>query len=664
MKLKHIIKVLIIAIFLILINSNISNASLYLNNLEFDAQINEDGSMDVTETWDIDISETNTLYKTFELDSSKYSGITNVQVTEITNGIEKDFYNTNTWAYHLDKNYYFGGMNDDGKFEIAWGVSLDNSSDTRKYRITYNVTDAIAKYNDCAELYWQFIGEDFEISAEKVSGIIRLPQRADSLDDIKVWGHIETLNEEIYVADNNIVTFEVDEYSSGRYLEVRIAMPTDMIGSVRRTYNKDALPSIIAEETEWAEAANRLRRTNKIIEITFICLAVIVVLILSIVMIKKMRKYLDELSKMNKKYKPTQELDYFREIPDETASPAEALFLNLGGVNTSSTNIGNIFSATMLDLNLKGCIEINVDKNKKGKDGITIKLLKEEDDALQENEKVLFNFLVKMMNNHKEITIKELQKKISSSTSSVSAMMKKLPIEVNKIQEEKENYSKEEKKKFDKYLTLVILYLVFGIGIIPFLPVSILMLVNGLWCFKIMRRCNVLTQKGVDESEKWKGLKKYMLDFSMLNEKEVPSIVIWEKYLVFATAFGIADKVLKQLKLVYPEIENIDAFNTASCIYIMSSTDFSSSFTSAINSSFSSAMSSGSGRRWRFLRRRRRPADGGGGRWTEDSKKCGVILNFPIKCWGGPLSPPETSKKFLKKGISRNNKKILRFFIK
>ncbi len=622
MKLKHIIKILIIAIFLILINNNVSNASLHLNDLQFDTQINEDGSMDVTEIWDIDISETNTLFKTFEVDPSKYSNIANVQVAEITNGINKSFYKTNTWAYHLTKDYYFGGKNDNGKFEIAWGVGLDNSSDTRKYRITYTVTDAIAKYNDCAELYWQFIGEDFEINAEKVSGIIRLPKRANSLDDIKVWGHIKTLNGEIYVADSNIVTFKVDRYSSGRYLEVRIAMPTDMLGSVRRTYNKDALPSIIAEETEWAEAANRLRRTNKMIAIGVICFLVAVILIISIIMIKKMRKYIEKLSKMEKRYKPTQELDYFRKIPDETATPAEALFLNLGGITTSSNNIGDIFSATLLDLNLKGYIEIKVDESKKGKDGIIIKVLKGEED-LPENEKVLFSFLVKMMDYKKETSIKELQKKISSSTSAVSGMMKNLTTKVTKIQEEKENYNKEEKKKFDKYLTLLILYLIFGINFIFIIPVSILFLINALLCFKIMRRCNTLTQKGVDEAEKWKALKKYMLDFSLLNEKEVPSIVIWEKYLVFATAFGIADKVLKQLKLVYPEIENIDTFNTASSIYIMSNTNFSSSFTNTISSSFSSAMSSGSGRWRRLLRWRRRPADGGGGRWSADRRDYG-----------------------------------------
>ena len=86
-----------------------------------------------------------------------------------------------------------------------------------------------------------------------------------------------------------------------------------------------------------------------------------------------------------------------------------------------------------------------------------------------------------------------------------------------------------------------------------------------------------------------------MEEFSLLNEKEVPALVVWEEYLVYATVFGIADKVIKQLKLVYPQIEEMNDFNTGSYIFLMSHTNFNSSFSSAINSSISSTMSSGSG---------------------------------------------------------------------
>ena len=68
MKNKKILFVLIFAIFMLLGFTTRSNASLYLDNLDFYAEIDKKGNMNVTETWNIDVSNTNTLYKTFELD--------------------------------------------------------------------------------------------------------------------------------------------------------------------------------------------------------------------------------------------------------------------------------------------------------------------------------------------------------------------------------------------------------------------------------------------------------------------------------------------------------------------------------------------------------------------------------------------------------------------
>lgn len=79
-----------------------------------------------------------------------------------------------------------------------------------------------------------------------------------------------------------------------------------------------------------------------------------------------------------------------------------------------------------------------------------------------------------------------------------------------------------------------------------------------------------------------------------MNEREVPDIIIWERFLVYATVFGIAEKVIKQLKMVYPNFdENVMADHTM--MYMMMNTDFNNSFSSAIDSSISSAYSSGNG---------------------------------------------------------------------
>ena len=117
----------------------------------------------------------------------------------------------------------------------------------------------------------------------------------------------------------------------------------------------------------------------------------------------------------------------------------------------------------------------------------------------------------------------------------------------------------------------------------------------------------------MDLQEQWKGLKKFMEDFSRLDKREVPELIVWEKYLVYATAFGIADKVIKQLKMVYPNFEEMTTgIGTYAYMNIMMNTNFSSSFSSAISSSISSATySSGSGSGGGFS------GGGGGGRRPE-----------------------------------------------
>ena len=102
-----------------------------------------------------------------------------------------EFIHQDEWEYHVDSGKYYGTQNQSNDFEIGWGVGLDNSSDTQKYKIEYKVENAVSKYSDYAELYWQLIGNDFEISAQNVTGTIILPEKANSKENIK-WNNICT----------------------------------------------------------------------------------------------------------------------------------------------------------------------------------------------------------------------------------------------------------------------------------------------------------------------------------------------------------------------------------------------------------------------------------------------------------------------------------------
>ena len=102
----------------------------------------------------------------------------------------------------------------------------------------------------------------------------------------------------------------------------------------------------------------------------------------------------------------------------------------------------------------------------------------------------------------------------------------------------------------------------------------------------------------------------------MLDEREVPELVLWEKYLVYATAFGIAEKVLKQLKVKYPELADDNYLDDRmNVIYIMSHTDISKSISAPISRSVlaGTSYSSGSGGGGGFSGGGGGGAGGGGG---------------------------------------------------
>ncbi len=584
------------------------SSSLYLDKLKFDVTVNEDGSMDVVETWNIDISHVNTLYKTFKIDDDKFTSIKNVRVKDITGN--REFTQIDEEMYHVTENCYYGLINSKGNFEIAWGVGLDDRYATRTYEISYTVVDAIGKYNDYAELYWQFIGEDFEVDADKITGTITLPNNAESEEDIKVWGHTENLNGEIYVTDTNKIKFQLENFDAGRYVEVRVLFPTEMIESTGRVYNEDRYDDVIKEETKWANQANLRRQWEEIKDEVVATFVIFVILALCIIFIEKAVKYGKKLSSI-KKFVPEQKLDYFRDLPEKDTTPGEAVYILKEPYNAFSRHFGKIFSATLLDLKLKDYIDLRVEKTDKNKDKIYLKKLKESDSNLKSDEKRILDFAYKAFGKKTEVEMKTLEQYIEKHPAGVEALINGCLKAIESQLKESKMFDKKQKEEFSNYAGLSGVYYVFAIVTLFWaFPLAIILLINGLICGSIKKRANVLTQKGVDSKEKWKGLKKYMEDFSLLNEKEIPAIEVWEHYLVYATAFGIADKVLKQLKTIYPNIDELDSIHTSTYMYFMYHSNFETSFSSSISSSISSSYSSATGGGGGFS---------GGGRWWPEA---------------------------------------------
>lgn len=94
---------------------------------------------------------------------------------------------------------------------------------------------------------------------------------------------------------------------------------------------------------------------------------------------------------------------------------------------------------------------------------------------------------------------------------------------------------------------------------------SILTVLNTIVLFK--SKLHILTKKGKEEYKKIYGLKSYIVDFSLMEERDVDSTIIWDDYLTYAVAFSIPNKITNKFNSVLMEsniiLQKIDRFITS-----------------------------------------------------------------------------------------------------
>lgn len=62
-----------------------------------------------------------------------------------------------------------------------------------------------------------------------------------------------------------------------------------------------------------------------------------------------------------------------------------------------------------------------------------------------------------------------------------------------------------------------------------------------------------LTSQGRRQLDEILGLKRFLLDFSLIHERGVRETVLWQDYLIYAHLLGIAEQVAPQLRSLYPD---------------------------------------------------------------------------------------------------------------
>ena len=106
------------------------------------------------------------------------------------------------------------------------------------------------------------------------------------------------------------------------------------------------------------------------------------------------------------------------------------------------------------------------------------------------------------------------------------------------------------------------------------------------------------TAKGQQYARECYGFKKFLSDFTLIKDKATVEVALWQEYLVYASLFGMAEKVAKELKDINTELAEqvlITGLDTTSMYDLIRMTNaLSRSITHTPAQSFTSPYSTGS----------------------------------------------------------------------
>ena len=410
--------------------------------------------------------------------------------------------------------------------------------------VTYTLKNVVVLHNDVAEIAWDFIGSDYGEDINNLKIIVNLPSNSEEL---RVFSH-GPLNGINKINSKSSVELNYDYLPYKNAVDIRVAFDKKIVPGAIKKSNINGLNYILEVEKNRADIANNQRDKERIKEnialvlkgAGFIWLCGLLVAIYIV------------YKKYDKEYNSNFSAKYFKDIPSEY-SPTVVSYLMYKKIKE------NCFSATILDLitkkffvleeiktESKGLLKTSIKKDYKFTKNENINL------ELTGSEKKVVSLLLDEVGDGKSFTLKDL-KSSSKNYSSAKRLINLYDDWKYKSLNEAEKYNFYEDGS--KIKTLGILYsLIFPL--ITFISMFLDLNLGAAYLFNIVSIISIIyfisftrrTKEGNEEYQKWKALNNFMKDFGRLDEKDLPEVKLWEKYLVYATVFGIADKVQNVMK--------------------------------------------------------------------------------------------------------------------
>jgi len=532
----------------------LAGRSLTMEQVVVEAQVLPDASMQVTERITVNFSgQWNGFYIKIPQGNTP---IKDVKVAE-----KGKSYTFNPGTEYGPAETYLTKI-ENNNIVIDWSIKA--SDEVRTFDVSYRVINAVKINSDTAELYRKFMGEANGNKIAHVQVNLKLPPGAEQYkqgEEIRIWGH-GPLNGAVAFNGSDSIVWSAKNLPAYTFLEGRVVMPIALFTTAPASaYTKQAaLAAILAEEERWANKANRERmmaRTENLGGVGIVAAALAGIFLL--------------WRRFGRSHSTSFTGDYYRDLP-AGYSPAELSVL----WNFNKMKAQDI-TATILDLARRKFLylqEETVEERKLlGTKTSTIyrliflaapepsALRKPEEAVLRPHEQSLIDFLKKDIGGGKEsIYLTDIEKYAKKYGESFYTFWQEWTSSVI-VQAADYDF-------FDHNSKMPTLTVFGGLGLFILGSAMLaktgagaigfaLVIAGALYLF-IPRLFKRRSTSGQEDYARWQAFKKFLLHFSEMQRHEIPSLIIWEHYLVFAVTLGVAKEVIKQLELVFPNMQDGD----------------------------------------------------------------------------------------------------------
>lgn len=604
-----------------------SNTEYGIENYKMDVTILENGNLQVYEMFEMNGKyngmERIINYKS-DYSSSYGNSLSPVNDAKLYNGTgiklinikgvkysNEDIKNTLGDVFTLTNNVSNGDYGVYSQFKSSNGIKYriyNPSSSKKDFYLEYELENMAITHKDVSELGWNIFTSMNE-SIANLEVYIHIPNNKDLL---RAWAH-GPLHGNIEIIDKQTVKVTIKDLKANKPIDVRLVF--DKILDTKKTTNQNVFDKIIDIETDLANKANQERESTIIRYVeraeytlnrqdyenalmyvnnledgqlkTDLSNRLDVVLekitkrenkqkvICSFILVSLGIATLTIYLKHDKELKSKFTGDYYRDFPSEY-SPSTVGYLVRKKVNADD------LSACILDLIRRKKISYEQISEKDFK----FKLINEEN--ITREERLLMDFL---FGYDTEVELSELKRKARRNYES---FLDDYNSWLNEAKRQAKSERFYESKTGIKLLGVLLSIICFGYSIsvqyklVLHFVVIVLSVVSFIYFVSFSKK----TSKGIEQYSKWTALKRFMEDFGNFDEKDLPDINLWEKYLVYAVSLGCAEQLSKTMKI---KVENMNQTITNPDLIDIYHFDrmltFNRSLTRTINTSVQSAYS-------------------------------------------------------------------------